>query len=86
MWTVVTAGPLALLGIEFGWIFACTGRQPWVIYRMMTTAEAVTQSTNLGTLFLLFTSIYVFLLVAVVLVLRSYFRRHPIEQHLSTHM
>ncbi|QAV27597.1 cytochrome ubiquinol oxidase subunit I [Neobacillus thermocopriae] len=86
MRTVVTAGPLALLGIEFGWIFACTGRQPWVIYRMMTTAEAVTQSTNLGTLFLLFTSIYVFLLIAVVLVLRSYFRRHPIEQQLSIHI
>ncbi|MBO8176220.1 cytochrome ubiquinol oxidase subunit I [Aeribacillus pallidus] len=82
MWTAVTAGPLAMLGIEFGWVFACTGRQPWVIYHMMTTEEAVTQSTNLGTLFILFTAIYVFLLVAVVLVLNSYFRRHALEHEL----
>ncbi|GMB09885.1 cytochrome ubiquinol oxidase subunit I [Thermolongibacillus altinsuensis] len=85
MWPVISAGPLAMLGIEFGWIFACTGRQPWVIYRMMKTEEAVTQSTNLGTLFILFTIVYIFLFIAVVLVFKHYFGRHPVENELDKH-
>jgi cytochrome d ubiquinol oxidase subunit I len=83
IWPVISAGPLAMLGIEFGWIFACTGRQPWVIYRTMKTEDAVTQSTNLGTLFILFTAIYVFLFIAVGLVLKYYFSRHPVENELD---
>ncbi|WP_171253294.1 cytochrome ubiquinol oxidase subunit I, partial [Acinetobacter baumannii] len=38
MWPFIASGPLAMMGIEFGWIFACTGRQPWVLYRTMLTA------------------------------------------------
>ena len=83
MWSFVAAGPLSMLAIEFGWIFACTGRQPWVIYRMMKTEEAVTQTGNLGILFLLFTTVYVILGISVVLVLRYYFNRHPIINELD---
>jgi len=83
MWSFVAAGPLSMLAIEFGWIFACTGRQPWVIYRMMKTEEAVTQTGNLGILFLLFTTVYVILGISVVLVLRYYFNRHPIINELE---
>ncbi|MBO8163450.1 MAG: cytochrome ubiquinol oxidase subunit I [Brevibacillus sp.] len=78
MWLFAASGPLAMLGIEFGWIFACTGRQPWVIYRTMLTADAATKSEGLGLLFVLFTGIYVLLGAATVLVFRSYFRRHPL--------
>ncbi|WP_044736364.1 cytochrome ubiquinol oxidase subunit I [Geobacillus kaustophilus] len=78
----VAAGPLAVIGIECGWIFACTGRQPWVIYRMMKTEEAVTQTGNLAVLFALFVAIYILLSIAVVLVLRYYFRRHPVADDL----
>lgn len=85
MWAFVASGPLSMLSIEFGWIFACTGRQPWVIYRMMTTAEAVTGSTQLGVLFALFAGVYVILGLAVVLVLFYYFRRHPVHSELSKH-
>lgn len=83
MWTFVASGPLSMLAIEFGWIFACTGRQPWVIYRMMTTAEAVTGSTQLGVLFSLFAAVYVILGLSVVLVLLYYFRRHPVHNELA---
>ncbi|WP_027410470.1 cytochrome ubiquinol oxidase subunit I [Anoxybacteroides tepidamans] len=85
MWAVIASGPLAVLSVEFGWIFACTGRQPWVIYHMMKTEEAVTQTGNLAILFILFTVIYVVLSVAVVLVLKYYFRRHPIINELDRH-
>ncbi|QPA30458.1 cytochrome ubiquinol oxidase subunit I [Thermaerobacillus caldiproteolyticus] len=83
MWCFIAAGPLSVLGIEFGWIFACTGRQPWVIYRMMKTENAVTQTGNLATLFVLFVAVYIILSIAVVLVLRYYFRRHPVANDLE---
>ncbi|QPC47312.1 cytochrome ubiquinol oxidase subunit I [Mangrovibacillus cuniculi] len=78
----VTAGPLAVLAIEFGWIFACTGRQPWTIYRVLSTADSVTSASNLTTLFVLFAAVYVVLGVAVVLVMLYYFKRHPVEEDL----
>ncbi len=82
LYSFVAAGPLAMIGIECGWIFACTGRQPWVIYRMMKTEEAVTQTGNLAVLFALFVAIYILLSIAVALVLRYYFRRHPVADEL----
>lgn len=78
MWIFVCSGPLALLGIEFGWIFACTGRQPWVIYHIMRTADAATRSAGLGPIFLLFLSVYILLAIITVLVFRRYFKRHPL--------
>jgi cytochrome bd ubiquinol oxidase subunit I len=83
MWLYVAAGPLSILAIECGWIFACTGRQPWVIYRIMKTAEAVTTSSDLGLLFTLFLLVYIALGVAVVLVLKYYFKRHPVAKELG---
>lgn len=79
----ISAGPLSILAIEFGWIFACTGRQPWVIYRILKTEDVVTTATNLGTLFIMFIIIYIILMIATVLVLRYYFKRHPVEKELE---
>ncbi|WPS89386.1 cytochrome ubiquinol oxidase subunit I [Brevibacillus halotolerans] len=79
LWIFVLSGPLSMLGIEAGWIFACTGRQPWILYRVMKTADATTQSQGLGSLFLLFLGIYLFMAIATILVFRYYFRRHPIS-------
>ncbi len=83
MWAFIAAGPLSMLAIEFGWIFACTGRQPWVIYRMMLTEDAVTGSTNLALLFILFLIVYIILGVATILVLLNYFKRHPFSETLE---
>jgi cytochrome d ubiquinol oxidase subunit I len=82
MWGFVASGPLAILGIEFGWIFACTGRQPWVIYRVMRTEEAVTGAGHLAGLFTLFLAVYIVLLIAALLVLYFLFRRHPVANDL----
>jgi cytochrome bd ubiquinol oxidase subunit I len=83
---IISTGPLALCAIEFGWIFACTGRQPWVIYRILKTADVVTTSGQIGTLFILFTIVYLVLGVAVVLVLNYYFKRNPVEKEIETTM
>lgn len=78
LWTLVMCGPLAVLAIEFGWVFACTGRQPWVIYRILSTAESVTTATNLATLFILFIAVYIVLGIAVVAVLLYFFRKNSV--------
>lgn len=72
-------GPLAMVGIEAGWIFSCIGRQPWTIYHIQRTADAAIRSGNLLVLFILFVSLYVFLSIVTVMVLRFYFRRHPVR-------
>jgi cytochrome d ubiquinol oxidase subunit I len=72
-----------MLGIEFGWIFSCSGRQPWTIYGIQTTAEAVTKAEGVGILFVLFTLVYLLLSVMVVWVLRVWFRRHPLADDLA---
>jgi cytochrome d ubiquinol oxidase subunit I len=39
---VVGAGPLAMVALIAGWVTTEVGRQPWVVYRVMPTADAVT--------------------------------------------
>jgi cytochrome d ubiquinol oxidase subunit I len=39
---VVVAGPLAVIALISGWVVTEVGRQPWVVYRVMPTAAAVT--------------------------------------------
>jgi cytochrome d ubiquinol oxidase subunit I len=39
---VVAAGPLALVALIAGWVTTEVGRQPWVVYEVMRTTDAVT--------------------------------------------
>jgi cytochrome d ubiquinol oxidase subunit I len=39
---VVIAGPLSVVALISGWVTTEVGRQPWVVYRVMPTADAVT--------------------------------------------
>ena len=41
-WAVVLAGPAATVALIAGWVTAEVGRQPWVVYQVMTTAQSVT--------------------------------------------
>ncbi|HEY6522409.1 MAG TPA: cytochrome ubiquinol oxidase subunit I, partial [Solirubrobacteraceae bacterium] len=41
-WALVVSGPAATVALIAGWVTAEVGRQPWVVYRVMTTAQAVT--------------------------------------------
>ncbi|MGR3765460.1 cytochrome ubiquinol oxidase subunit I [Rossellomorea sp. NS-SX7] len=83
MWLFVSGGPLSILAIEFGWIFACTGRQPWTIYRILSTEDSVTTTGNIAVLFILFVTVYAILAVAVVLVLLYYFKRNPPQKDID---
>jgi cytochrome d ubiquinol oxidase subunit I len=39
---LVISGPLAVVALISGWVVDEVGRQPWVVYRVMSTAAAVT--------------------------------------------
>jgi len=45
--TLVLA-PLAFLALEAGWIAAEVGRQPWAVYRVLRTADAVSRTVPAG--------------------------------------
>jgi cytochrome d ubiquinol oxidase subunit I len=63
---LVAAGPLAFVAMEAGWVVTEVGRQPWIIYGVMRTADAVTPVPGLVVPFTLFTGLYVLLSVIVV--------------------
>lgn len=41
---VAIAGPASVVALISGWFVTEIGRQPWTVYRVMTTAEAVTRA------------------------------------------
>src|SRR5437773_22662 len=60
---LVAAGPLGFLAIETGWVVTETGRQPWIIYGVMRTREAITPMPGLVVPFVIFTGVYFFLAI-----------------------
>ena len=53
--------PLGFIAIEAGWIVTEVGRQPWIIYGIMKTKDAVTPVPGMVYHFYLFLSLYIFL-------------------------
>ena len=70
---LVAAGPLGFVGIETGWVVTELGRQPWIIYGVMRTHEAVTPMPGLVAPFVIFTAVYLVLAIVVVNLLRRQF-------------
>src|SRR5437899_1071110 len=70
---LVGTGPLGFLAIETGWMVTELGRQPWIIYGVMRTREALTPMPGLAAPFVIFTAVYIFLATVVVLLLRRQF-------------
>jgi cytochrome bd ubiquinol oxidase subunit I len=44
---VVVAGPLSLVALIAGWVVTEVGRQPWVVYDVMRTSQAVTGASGI---------------------------------------
>jgi cytochrome bd ubiquinol oxidase subunit I len=56
--------PLPLLACQLGWIAAEVGRQPWIVYKLMKTADAASSNVSAGEILfsiILFSLIYIFL-------------------------
>jgi cytochrome bd ubiquinol oxidase subunit I len=69
------SGIAAIVALECGWIVTEVGRQPWVVYEVMRTKDAVTDASgvwvSLGAVVVLYTALG----ITTVLVLRAMARR-----------
>lgn len=69
------AGPLAVLAVEAGWVATEVGRQPWVVYDVLRTADAAGDYEGLWWLVGATFVVYSGLTIGAVIVLRSMARR-----------
>jgi cytochrome d ubiquinol oxidase subunit I len=72
---VAVSGAAAIVAMEAGWITTEVGRQPWIVYGFMRTADAVSPAPGLFLGFYAVVVIYVLLTALTVFVLRRLARR-----------
>jgi cytochrome d ubiquinol oxidase subunit I len=78
LWTMV----FPLLANSWGWIFTETGRQPWAVYGLLQTSDAVSPGVSTGdviTSLTVFTLLYGLLAVVEVRLLAKYAKAGPPE-------
>jgi cytochrome d ubiquinol oxidase subunit I len=68
---VAISGVLAVVALECGWIVTEVGRQPWIVYNVMRTEDAVTNASGVPWTFGLIIALYVVLGAALVITLRT---------------
>ena len=74
---VMAAGPLSIVALISGWITTEVGRQPWIVYGVMRTEQAVTAADGLEAGYAVLVAVYVSLAAAVVWLLRRLARQPP---------
>ena len=84
-YAAVAAPLLPVFANSFGWIFTEVGRQPWLVFGLMTTANGVSPSVSMGeviTSMLVFTLLYGALAVVEIKLFLHYVRKgaEPFEQ------
>jgi cytochrome bd ubiquinol oxidase subunit I len=75
---VAVAGPLSVVALIAGWTVTEVGRQPWVVYRVMRTADAVTGANGIPVGYAVLASVYAAVAVGVWWILRR-LARIPLE-------
>jgi cytochrome bd ubiquinol oxidase subunit I len=67
---VVLAGPASLVALICGWVTTEVGRQPWVVYHVMRTSQAVTGASGLPIGYATLALVYLGVAIAVAWILR----------------
>jgi cytochrome d ubiquinol oxidase subunit I len=83
LWALGAATPLGFIAVEAGWAVTEVGRQPWIIYHVMRTADAVTPMTGLVAPFSIFTLLYIFLAFMVAHLLWRQVMQSPTAEELA---
>lgn len=76
LWSI----PLPFIANELGWISAEVGRQPWIIYHVLKTSDAVSVSVSAGQVLfslIIFTLIYLLLLLTWIFLLKREIKKGP---------
>ena len=77
---LILAVPLPHLANEFGWIGAEVGRQPWAVYHVLRTADAVSIVVPAGQILfslIMFSLIYLFIGAVFLIVLLKFIKKGP---------
>src|SRR2546423_7499135 len=69
------SGVAAVVALECGWIVTEVGRQPWIVYNVMRTSDAVTKANGIWITFGLIVGLYVALGATLIISLRAMSRR-----------
>ncbi len=72
---VAVSGAAGIVALECGWIVTEVGRQPWVVYNIMRTSQAITGASGIWVTFSIVLVLYTALGLATVFVLRTMARR-----------
>ncbi|NEQ34110.1 MAG: cytochrome ubiquinol oxidase subunit I, partial [Leptolyngbya sp. SIO4C5] len=75
----IFSAPLGYIAVESGWIVRCVGRQPWVVYGQIRTADAVSSlpPSDVLTTLIGFASTYTVLFIAALYFGSRIIRRGP---------
>ena len=82
LWVFVFSVPLPFIANQTGWIAAEVGRQPWIVYNLLRTSDAVSQTVTaaqVGGSLALFGLIYVLLFAVWIFLLSDKIRKGPEE-------
>ena len=69
LWTMLVALPLPYIAMEMGWVLAEVGRQPWIVYGLLKTAQAASPVAGVQVM----TSLVAFILVYGLLGIAGFF-------------
>ena len=72
---VAVSGVATVVAMECGWIVTEVGRQPWIVYNVMRTEDAVTNADGVGITFAGVIVLYAALGAALIVTLRAMSRR-----------
>ena len=75
---LVIAGPLSVVALICGWVTTEVGRQPWVVYDVMRTSEAVTGAGGIPVGYATLALVYLGVGIGVAWILRR-LARAPLE-------
>ena len=68
-------GVASVVALECGWIVTEVGRQPWIVYNVMRTSDAVTNASGIWITFATVVVLYAALGATLIIVLRAMSRR-----------
>ncbi len=79
---LVVLTPFGFLALEAGWVVTEVGRQPWIIYGLLRTSEALTPRPGVSYSFSIYTIVYGFLafVVAILLVRQTLALHEELER------
>jgi cytochrome bd ubiquinol oxidase subunit I len=77
-WIVAALGPLSAVALIAGWVTTEVGRQPWIVYGLMRTEDAVTGAGGIPVGYATLAAVYLALAAATAWLLRR-LARAPLE-------